>query len=117
MRERTQDQELPETPPERDTNLNFPLTIHVTQIDQQRFPDLGSLLQSVTLRDGPQARKEAKYTVIRNRHTGDFHHDVVTIKTYRKRSGEWLEDVEHTVTLSGDGEDEIRKLLEFLLSG
>ena len=70
----------------------------------------------MTLKDGPQARKEAKYTVIRNRYTGDFHHDVVTIKTYRKRQGEWREDVEHTVTLSGQGEDEIRKLLEFLLS-
>lgn len=115
MRERTQDQEPPETSPEQKTNSNFPLTIHVAQIDQQRFPDLGSL-QSVTLKDGPQARKEAKYTVIHNRHTGDFHHDVVTIKTYRKRQGEWREDVEHTVTLSGEGEDEIRKLLEFLLS-
>jgi hypothetical protein len=84
MRQRPQDQEPPETPSQPSTNLNSPLTIHVTQIDPQRFPDLDSL-QSVTLKDGPQARKEAKYTVIRNRHTGDFHHDVVTIKTYRKR--------------------------------
>jgi hypothetical protein len=115
MRQRAPDQEPPEIPPERDTHVNPPLTVHVAQIDPQRFPDLGSL-QSVILKDGPQARKEAKYTVIRNRHTGDFHHDVVTIKTYRKRQGEWREDVEHTVTLSGEGEDEIRKLLEFLLS-
>jgi hypothetical protein len=98
MRQSPQDQEPPETPSERSTNLNSPLTIHVTQIDQQRFPDLDSL-HSVTLKDGPQARKEAKYTVIRNRHTGDFHHDVVTIKTYRKQQGEWREDVEHGYTL------------------
>jgi Shedu protein SduA, C-terminal len=115
MTQRAQDQEPPETPLERDTHLNPPLTVHVAQIDPQRFPDLSSL-QSVILKDGPQARKEAKYTVILNRHTGDFHHDVVTIKTYKKRQGEWREDVEHTVTLSGEGEDEIRKLLEFLLS-
>src|SRR5262245_42835613 len=99
MKERTQDQEPTETPPERNTNPNLPLTIRVAQFDQQRFPDLGGL-QSVILKDGPQARREAKYTVIHNRHTGDFHHDVVTIKTYRKRQGEWREDVEHTVTLS-----------------
>jgi Domain of unknown function (DUF4263) len=102
-------------PTEGEASLKSPLTIRVVSIDPQRFPDIGNL-QSVTLKDGPQARKEAKYTIIHNRHTGDFHHDAVTIKTYKKRQSEWREDVEHTVTLSGEGEDEIQKLLEFVLA-
>jgi hypothetical protein len=44
MRQRAPDQEPPEIPPERDTHVNPPLTVHVAQIDPQRFPDLGTRL-------------------------------------------------------------------------
>jgi hypothetical protein len=85
-------------------------------LDGQRHPDLAAL-QAVTLREGPRSRREAKYAVIRNRHTGAVHHDAVTIKSYKIRQGELREDVEHSVTLSNEGDfDEIQTLLDLLLA-
>lgn len=95
---------------------NSPLAIRVARLDQERHPDLQAL-HSIILREGPRSRREAKYTAIKNRHTGEAHHDSITIKSYKKRAGDWREDVEHSVTLSSDGGiDEIQKLLDFMLA-
>jgi len=92
-----------------------PIVVHTAAMDQDRFPDLDEL-RTVTLRDSIRVRKEAKHTVIRNRHTGEKHHDSVTLKTLRKNKGEMFGDQEHTITLSSEGEDEIQKLLDFLIA-
>lgn len=90
-----------------------PVVIRSTKPDAEKFPDL-TQVNNVVLMDGPRARKEAKYSAIKDRNTNEYHHDAVTIVTWRKKR-EWSEiDEKHTVTLDSDGEDEIQKLLTFL---
>ncbi|SRR6266540_308678 len=89
------------------------LLIRSTAVDRDQNPDIETI-RSVTLKVGPRSRKEAAYVIILDRSTGEFHHDAITIKTYKKRKGAWGEDVEHSITLSSKDEDEIQKLLDFL---
>jgi len=89
------------------------LLVRSTAVDRDQNPDIETI-RSVTLKVGPRSRKEAAYIIILDRSTGEFHHDAITIKTFKKRKGAWGEDVEHSITLSSEGEDEIQKLLDFL---
>jgi hypothetical protein len=89
------------------------LLVRSTAVDRDQNPDLETI-RSVILKEGPRSRKQASYVIILDRSTGEYHHDAITIKTFKKRKGEWGEDVEHSITLSSDGEDEIQKLLDFL---
>jgi hypothetical protein len=90
------------------------VVVQVARLDAGRHPDLQGL-QSVVLREGPRRRREAVYTVIRNRHTGEPHHDSLTIRTVSKHAGSWREKPEHTLTLTDeDGTDEIQLLADFL---
>lgn len=90
-----------------------PLRVEARTFDAERQPDLQGL-KSMTLREGPRAKTEVTYTQIRSRHTGKHHHDAVSIKTYRKKKGEWKKDSHKSVSFSDDGEDEIQKLLDFI---
>lgn len=92
-----------------------PITIRSTTVDRQRHPDLDSI-RSVVLREGPRSRKVATHGSIVDRHTGEFHHHALTIKTLRKLKGQWNNDPLHSISLSNEGEDEIQKLLDFLLT-
>jgi hypothetical protein len=89
------------------------IVVRSTMVDRDRFPDLGTV-ESVILKDGPRVRKEASHAIILNRHTGEFHHDAVSIKTFRKQKEVWSEDTKHTISLSSEDDDEIQKLLDFL---
>jgi len=91
----------------------LPLIVHAKNLDQTRFPDLAGI-QSVNLKEGPRSRKEAKYTTIVDRHTGEIHHHALSIKTFRRIQGSWKEDQEGSITLSSEGDDEIQKLIDFL---
>jgi hypothetical protein len=55
------------------------------------------------------------HTVIVDRHTGKVHHDAITIKTWKKGRTQSSIDFEHSISLSSEDEDEIHKLLTFLL--
>jgi hypothetical protein len=61
-------------------------------------------------------RKEAVYTVVVDRHTGEFHHHALTIKTTLKRKAGDREDEKHTIGLTDESGDEIQRLIDFLLS-
>ena len=89
------------------------LLIRSTLVDKSRNPDLDTV-NSVVFKDGPKVRKLASLTNIIDRSTGEFHHDAVTIETFKKRKGEWGFVVEHSITLSSEDDDEIQKLLDFL---
>ena len=89
------------------------ISVRVTAPDQNRFPDLDNL-QSVVLKQGPRSRKEAKYSAIKDRHSGAVHHYALSIQTYRRKEEKWNYDKEHSISLSSEGEDEIQKLLDFL---
>lgn len=90
-----------------------PLPVRVTRADPEKHPDLDHI-KSVVLKQGPRVRKEASYTVVRDRHTGERHHDAISITTYRKKAGRWGEDEKHSISLEGGAEDEIQKLWEFI---
>lgn len=91
-------------------------TIKATMPSSDFHPDVQSM-QSVTLKDGPRVRKIAKYGIFRSRHTGEAHHDALTIKTFKKSKGQCLLDTEHSVSLSGENGDEIQMLLDLLNAG
>lgn len=92
---------------------NEPIKIHAHEVDQDSHPDLRRV-RSVVLREGPRSKVELSYTVIQNRHTGEFHHDSVTIKTFRKLAGEWQQDPTKSISLSSDDTDELQTLIDFI---
>ena len=77
-----------------------------TAVDRDQNPDLETI-RSVILKEGPRSRKQASHVIILDRNTGEFHHEAITIKTFKKRQGAWSEDADHSITLSSEGEDEI----------
>lgn len=94
-------------------SASSPLSVRVTASESHLSPDLENI-QSVILRDSARVSKVAKFSAIRDRHTGEVHHHALSIQTYRRRAGEEHYDKEHSVSLTSEGEDEIQKLLNFL---
>jgi hypothetical protein len=92
-----------------------PLVVRSKKLDQDTYPDLDRM-QTVVLKDGPRAKKNAKHTVILNRHTGEVHHTALVIETLRGEKGRWNRDDKHTICLTDEGEDEIGRLRVFLNS-
>lgn len=92
-----------------------PVVIESSTPDQEKYPDL-SQIQRAVLKSSPRVRKVVSHTVIRDRHTNEIHHDAITIKTWKKGSKESKVDFDHSISLSSEGEDEIQKLITFLLA-
>ena len=82
------------------------LRVSARQMDPSKFPDLENI-NKMTLREGPRSRTELKYTRIKSRHTGKFHHDSLTLKSYKKLKGEWQPDPTKSISLSSDDSDEL----------
>ncbi len=92
-----------------------PVVVQVKNPDQDKFPDLGTLKETV-LRNTLRVRKVARYAVIRSRHSGDKHHDALTLRTWKKTNAVCSIDPDHSISLTSEGEDEIEKLYIFLKS-
>lgn len=90
-----------------------PLRVHAHRFNPRRNPDLQDT-KTIVLREGPRAKTVVKYTRIRDRHTGEHHHDSVTLKTFNTKGGEWKSDPSKSISFSDDGEDEIQKVLDFI---
>jgi len=86
------------------------LKITITRHDERTRPDLHTQQETV-LADKPLSRKIATRTLPRDRHTGQAHHEALTIKTWRKSKGVCAEDGKHTITLEGD---EVQALVDFI---
>jgi hypothetical protein len=82
-------------------------------LDPSAHPNLEGI-DSIVLKDGPRARKVAKYLGVRNRHTGEVHHHALTIETYRRQKDLFSVDIRNSVTLVNEPGDEIRKLRSFI---
>lgn len=89
------------------------MVVRGTAVDRERFPDLDNA-KSVVLKDGPRSRKEATYWVIVDRHSGEVHHDALSIKSFAKRQGQLVLKPENSVSLTSEGDDEIQRLIDFL---
>lgn len=88
------------------------MKVEVAKPDAERHPNLRAVKQ-VTLKDGPQVRKIAKITDIQDQHTGAFHHDTLSLKTYKLSKVSCTYVPERSLSLEGD---EITKLSDFLLT-
>ena len=82
------------------------LRVRARQMDPSKFPDLENINTTI-LREGPRSRTELKYTRIKSRHTGEFHHDSLTIKSYKKLKSEWQTEPTKSISLSGGDSDEL----------
>lgn len=77
-------------------------------------PDIEGV-SSMALYEGKRVKRDISYTVIRDRNTGAFHHDSVSLKTFRKRKDKpWKLDESSSITLSEDKDGELTKVIEFL---
>lgn len=85
------------------------------RMEQEANPDI-EMYDHVLLKQGPRAYKTAVHWVIRDRNTGEIHHHVVKIETYRKTKGGWMWDEQYSITLDDQDKDEIRPLASFLCS-
>lgn len=92
---------------------NEPIRIRAREMDQEKHPDL-QRVRAVTLREGPRSKVELIYTVIQDRHTNDFHHDSVTIKSFKKLRGEWQQEPTKSISLSSDKADELQITIDFI---
>ncbi len=80
----------------------------------QHNPDVQGI-SSMTLYEGPRVKKDIAYTVIKDRNTGEFHHDCVTFKTYRKsKNAPPHFDAKSSFTLSDDKNQELTQALTFI---
>jgi hypothetical protein len=80
----------------------------------QHNPDIQGI-SSMTLYEGPRVKKEISYTVIKDRKTGEFHHDCISFKTYRKTKNTPPHlDPKSSFTLSDDKNQELTKALVFM---
>jgi hypothetical protein len=88
------------------------MKVEIAKPDADRHPNLRAVKQ-VTLKDGPQVRKIAKITDIQDQHTGAFHHDTLSLKTYKMTKVSCTYVPERSLSLEGE---EITKLSDFLLT-
>lgn len=80
----------------------------------QHNPDIQGI-SSMTLYEGPRVKKDIAYTVIKDRNTGEFHHDSITFKTYRKsKNAPPHFDAKSSFTLSDDKNQELSQALAFI---
>ena len=88
------------------------MKVNVRKYDPTQRPNLERTV-TVVLKDGPKVRRVAKHTVVLNEHTGEFHHDSLTIKTYALNKRTCTLDPGRSVHLDGE---ELQRLMEFMRS-
>ncbi|MBD3846154.1 DUF4263 domain-containing protein [Bosea sp. SSUT16] len=88
------------------------MKVEIAKPAADRHPNLRAVKQ-VTLKDGPQVRKIAKITDIQDQHSGAFHHDTLSLKTYKMTKVACTFVQERSLSLEGG---EITKLSDFLLT-
>ncbi|MDG2571068.1 DUF4263 domain-containing protein [Vibrio parahaemolyticus] len=88
------------------------MEIRVNKYDEVERPNLHSS-STVVLKDGPRLRRIAKYTVVLDEHTGEFHHDALTIKSYELKKTTCNLDLARSIHFDGD---QTQKLADFLIA-
>ena len=91
------------------------ISVRATKIDSSRKPDLDRV-NSVTLSEGPRSKKEALYIIVKSRNTGEVKFDSISIKSYRKSGGQFVEKPKHSLTLSSEKTDEIKTFIDFAVA-
>lgn len=89
---------------------------------REKFENNPNLLfrDHAVLKDGPRAYKVAQHLVVVDHGTGEIHHHVLRLETYRHRPGSrttdggWYLDIPYSITLDDDDGNEIARLLTFL---
>lgn len=76
-------------------------------------PNVGKT-QSCFIKEGPQTYKFALIQEILDRETKEHHHNVLTLKSYKKFKGGWEHQEERTFTLDDENIDEINILETFI---
>jgi hypothetical protein len=90
-----------------------PLIVRSKSVRPDVEPDVEGI-KEVELKDGPRVRKLARYTSIRSRHSGQFHHNALVLETIKKSKGLLVRNDKHTIALSDEDGDEIQRLIDFL---
>lgn len=78
-----------------------------------RNPSIGKI-HSTYLRKGPMVYKVALMQEILNQHTGEHHHNVLTLESYKKLKGGWEHLETRKIVLDDKSEDEISLLSTFI---
>ncbi|WP_244470940.1 Shedu anti-phage system protein SduA domain-containing protein [Microvirga massiliensis] len=88
------------------------MKVHIRKHDQSTRPNLENS-KTITLKEGPKVRKVAKHNVVLDEHTGKFHHDAFTIKTYALRKNTCDLDQRRSISLDGA---EAQALADFIIA-
>lgn len=72
--------------------------------------------QREVLYTGKRVKREVQYVRVHNHRTGEFHHDSIAFKTYRRKNAEseWEQDEKTGFSLSENHEGELSKALAFI---
>ena len=72
-------------------------------------------VQREVLYTGKRVQREIQYVRVHNHRTGDFHHDSIALKTYRKSAKtDWTLDEKASISLSENHDGELTRALEFV---
>ncbi|MBM6594015.1 Shedu anti-phage system protein SduA domain-containing protein [Microvirga pudoricolor] len=88
------------------------MKVRVNRYDREERPNLQSTTTAV-LKDGPRVRRVVKHTVILDEHTGEFHHDALTIKSYELNKTTCTLDPARSIHLDGE---QTQKLIDFVVA-
>ncbi len=71
--------------------------------------------QKEVLYTGKRVQREIQYVRVHNHRTGEFHHDSVSLKTYRKSAkSDWTEDETSSISLSDNNDSELTRAIQFI---
>ncbi len=78
-------------------------------------PNIGNTTQAI-LKNGPRSYKIATLFEIMDPNSDEIHHYSLKIETYKKTKKFWERKLEHSISLTSEGDNEIGTLVDFLIS-
>ena len=88
------------------------MKVQVKKYDPSERPNLSTEC-TITLKDGPRVRRIAKHLVVLDQHTGLYHHDTITIKSYKRTKDVSTLIQERSIALDGD---ETKTIIDYISS-
>ena len=89
------------------------IKVRARELNSKKHPDL-QRVRSLVLREGPRSKVELTFTIIQDRHTKEYHHDALAIKSYKKIKGVWQPEPTKSIGLNSDKIDELGTLIDFI---
>src|SRR5262245_2424065 len=103
---------MPKRVPHTSDEVLNAMIIRRRVMEDERNPRI-RLTDSCLIKDGPRVKKIAMHGEIIDEHTGELHHHLLKIETFKRLGDDWNVTDERSITLGDGGIDELYKLSLF----